>query len=380
MKTTTQSLFSEACIIRDATLTIEDKISGKKVEYRKGELRECEVSYNDFEILSFFSLNDQGDTQNFLNISQDVRVTLFLLDLKENYYRREFQIVSDTKNVDLTNKTYTLFCQDIVSYTLSKLYIAKTYKNKKLSDIFQDIFNQYIKNKLSSSQKIELDIESNITIENFVLTPQKSVLNFIKEECDRQGLCFYQDKKKIVMKPYKKLKPDSLELKKEKYNDYKTNPIDPLDILSYRQNKTNTSFKIPKSQVLAYDKSNKTMKIMKQNLEDLGFDVAKEAQDNEGLEYITQEYLYDDNLFAETYKSFLNSSEIEIVVPGFVDVPEIFKKYNVLFKSQEASTSFEGDVKKSGEYILKSYVDKITSTQYYISKLTLCRFKDTENK
>ena len=179
MKTTTQSLFSEACIIRDATLTIEDKISGKKVEYRKGELRECEVSYNDFEILSFFSLNDQGDTQNFLNISQDVRVTLFLLDLKENYYRREFQIVSDTKNVDLTNKTYTLFCQDIISYTLSKLYIAKTYKNKKLSDIFQDIFNQYIKNKLSSSQKIELDIESNITIENFVLTPQKSVLNFI---------------------------------------------------------------------------------------------------------------------------------------------------------------------------------------------------------
>ena len=81
MKTTTQSLFSEACIIRDATLTIEDKISGKKVEYRKGELRECEVSYNDFEILSFFSLNDQGDTQNFLNISQDVRVTLFLLFL-----------------------------------------------------------------------------------------------------------------------------------------------------------------------------------------------------------------------------------------------------------------------------------------------------------
>ncbi|EMV9619403.1 hypothetical protein AADV15_000821 [Campylobacter coli] len=376
----TQSLFSHACDVKDFTLSILNNKSSKSIELKTGETKSGEISFNGFIVLAYFTINGTTDLQYYLDQSGDMRFIPFILDASEGYYRREFQVVKNNKTQTTDKSSFTIQGQDLISYLFSKLYIAKTYKNKKLSDIFKDIYDTYIKPKLKyNPDSISLELSSNIVIENFVLTSRKSVLDFILEECNRQGLILFQDKQKIVMKPYKELKPNNLKLQSIQYDDFKKDPNNPYDILSRKIINTNQALKLPKSQIIAFDKATKTMKVMKVNLEDLDFDVPVESQDHDGFEYQAQEYLYDDNIFADTYKSFLDYSKLELVVPGVVKAPEIFTKYKVLFKSNEnTNETQEGDIKISGEYILTGFIDKIESSQFYITKLILSRFKDTD--
>lgn len=367
--------------IKDFLFEIKDLKSNKTIKLGMNSVIEAEFSFNEFIILSYFVAFDTAGISSALNQSQNVRYKTFFLDLSEKYYRREFQIIL-TSNQDRQSSSRTIVFkgQDIISYILQKLYIAKSYKNKTLADIFKDIFNTYVKPNIDSEIKIDLDLSSSIIIENFNLTTQKSVLQTILEECSRQGLRLWQDKKEIKMKSYKELKPDSLETPNITFDNLHKKQENPFDIIEYKFVKGDDTFKIPKSQVIAYDKSNKTMKIMKQNLEDLGFDVPTEAQNNEGFEYIAQEYLHDDNIFADTYKSFLNNSRVDIVVPGFIDNIKIFNKYKLIFAASDNKNEIkEGSIKKSGEYILTNYVDKLTQGRFYITKMSLSRFKDTEN-
>lgn len=375
----TKNLFSDACRFKDFTIKIYDNKSKNEIEFKNKEIKEGEISYNGFIIYSWFILNGAGDVQTHLKLSEDAGFIPFILDLGEQYYRREFHLVGFSKKDTISFKTITIQGQDEISYILSKLHISKTYKNVKLCDIFQDIYKSFVLPRLKR-QNIDLELESNIIIENFVVTPQKSVLDFIFEECERQGLNLFQDKSRIVMKSYKNLSPSSLNLSKALYNNLKVEPNSPFDILSYKFNNSNKIHRIPKSQILAYDKSNKTMKIMKRNLEDMEFDVPVESQNQkDGFEYISQEYPYDDNIYAETYKSFLNVNSVDIVVPGNVGDIKIFDRFKIIFKMEDdAINEYVGNIKNSGEYILTKYVEKITAQLFYIVKLTLSRFKTND--
>lgn len=373
--------FTQATELKDYTFTLINNVSKKTIEFTKGEVPELEISYNGFIILSYAIINDQTDVLHVLDSSKQMSFVPFILDVTKGYYRREFAVVRIDRSQNPHQKTLTCYGQDIISYTLSKLYISKTYSGQKLSDIFTDIYNTYVKPKILYNPSIyTLDVKSDFTLEQFVLTSQKSVLDFILEECQRQGLCLYQDKGRVIMTSYRELTPGSLPVNPTTYdNSSDTSAIPSIQsILAYRVCDGNQAFMPAKAQVTAYDPSNKTNKIMKVNLEDLGIDAAEESQDYDGFTYASQEYITDDNLFADTYKAFLSSSRINIIVPGYVLNINLWTKYKLTLRAVENPELLkEGDRKKSGEYILTSYVDKITQSRYYITKMTLSRFKDT---
>ena len=130
----TQSLFSHACDVKDFTLSILNNKTNKSVELKSGETKSGEISFNGFVILAYFIINGTSDLQYYLDQSGDMKFVPFILDASEGYYRREFQIVKNNKTQTMDKSNFVIQGQDTISYLFSKLYIAKTYKNKKLSD------------------------------------------------------------------------------------------------------------------------------------------------------------------------------------------------------------------------------------------------------
>lgn len=382
----TTTLFTAATELKDYTFTLINPVNKKAMEFKKGEVPELEISYNGFIVLTYAVMNDQIDALHYIDASKTLSFVPFILDLVQGYYRREFAIVKVDKSSNPHQKTATFYGQDIISYTLSKLFISKTYDNAKLSDVFKDIYDTYVVPKMLYPKKdiYTLTLESNLVMEKFVLTSQKSVLDFFTEECERQGLAFFQDKGRVVMIPYTKLKPNNLQKETGTYRNVaeKAGSDAPslYDILAYKVSPGNQAFKPSKTQVTAFDPATKTNKILKVNLEDLGIEVAKDAQDNEGFNYASQEYVTEDNLFADTYKAFLNSSKVDIIIPGFVFKQMIFTRYDLVFRGGDSGREQiqAGDIKNSGTYILTNYVEKITQGQYYIIKATMARFKDRD--
>lgn len=373
-KVSASNSFNNANEIRDMFVEIVNKNTGYKYEPPRESILELEVSFKDDTILAYIQINDENDIKNIMGDTKDAEITIFIMDIYEKFLLRKFKIIDTNRQMGAQKNSISFILRDIISYNLDNLYISSTYKSMKLSDIMRDIFYKY---KISDESYILFDFNSSLIIDNFVITPNKSVLNILKDEFIRQGLICYQSRNNFILNTYKNMIPDKLDEIEQQYDDLKKELINPYDIFQYKIFDAAPMIKIPKSQVLVYDKKTKTMKTFKCNIEDMGFDIPEDAQITDGKEYTTQEYLTDDNLFANTYKTFIDNEKITFISSTSIENIDMYKKINLLLRGKPLNdtTSLEGDVNYSGKYIITGFVDKVVTGKYLITKINASRFK-----
>lgn len=360
-------------------ITIDD------FEIKIADVMDMEILWKDFEITGFIKINDLYDIANLLDINTSTTLTLYVSDLYEEYFSRQF-VIKKYDQVSLNNSKFiSLELQDTVSYALKNTFVSRGFKNKSITDIFKYCMSLKVDTMLSGFPITKYIDETTIKHPNKVLVTTTNALDFLTKELSKEGYKLFQTRKGIHLKNITDLYPSKLETNEFVYTESSSNQYYGFNIMDFETINSDQSAIEPASTVLAYDPSTKTMKSYSKNLDTMFNDIKSSSsssspQVSEGTIIKTQEYLTDNNLAMKTYLSYLNSNGVFVAVPGNVKYNEVFKLYDIILKGDINITESqnEGDVKLSGKYVCTEIVDKIIPGEKFIQKLKLNRVDYTK--
>lgn len=376
------SLFDANVHCHGNFIKIQDVTSGEHIFLAGTNLGDLEISYlDDFNVFGVAKFTDFG-FEKYLNVSNDIHVIVYQKDPFKTEFFKEFVVTNFKRTRENNNNIITLYFRDLISYYLDRRFITKSYDKIKLSKIIKDtiesdeIFGKFKENRA----KPKLEFDETLDFERFVVTPNISFLQFIRKELKRQGFILFQDRGTIKLKNVKEIKPEKIEnIFRDKvghggrYYHYQ--------IYQYNVRDVSNDTQRAKTQTIAYDPSNKTMKVYGQNLDDSGLKKSKDnPQKTIGIQYNAQEYLNDNNLYNETYQSFIKTNLMDLVIPGNLTDISKFKLLNIQLAGNASFKELRelGDEKNSGEYICLGYIDKLLFNRYFITYTKVSRFNKTE--
>lgn len=356
------------------TMTIND------LEIMFNDVIDMEINWKDFEIKGYVKINDLYDLSNLLDINNSTVITLYIDDIYNEYFSRQFIITKYNNNNISNSKFLYLEFQDIISYKLNNMFVSKTFSSTLLSDVFSYCLSVEIDN-LINGFPIEKYIDSTTTkMANRVLTSNKSALKFLQEEANKEGFKLYQTKKGIHLKDIKNLTPSKLETVEFLYKESAENPIYGFNIMDFKTINDDQSNETPASDVMVYDPSTKKMIKYNQNISDISGDIKSSTstvnpQSSSGKVTKTQEYLNSNNIFMNTYLNYLRTNGMYIAVPGNIKYNSCFIVIDVAVKgSMSVNESMnEGDRKLSGKYICTEIVDKFLPGEKFIQRMKINR-------
>lgn len=352
----------------DYCILIDIKTKNKiKLDYTL--ISNLEINYmKQFRITGVLSINDMYDTLNKFDINSNIQVEIYQFDAMENKSKRCFQVTNVQKSRINTRTRIDFELQDYISYALDNIFVAKTFKNVKISDIFRELIGT-----ISPSIPTKFDIDETTIVREFAsLTANQSALDFILEEAYKEGFYLFQDKDTIYLKDcngllkFDKNKYIYTDRVKEPRYHYTIYEYNKLDLPANKLEDSNIS--------LSYDPSNKSMKVYEQNLKDIG--IKKDAENRQrtvAVKYKTQEILSDSGVALKTLLSFLKENCIYAIIPGELKSTGLFRKFEVKITGNAyvQQENLGTDDKLSGDYICLGYIDKLLYNTYYISYVLL---------
>jgi len=430
------ALLTTASMIDNFNIIITDKKNNKSVTIAPNYIVDCEVKYGDFVINGYVTFKDHYDLETSMNLSNDLTLTIQHSDIYSQSYKREFKIIDSKKNYTKNIAVITYKFQDIVSYTLQKTHAIKAYNGmaSEFVELVKQVLDEYIKPKVSimpevvdsipqppssgagglgglvnsvknvvSKVKSAYESFTNKTIfvtttnpasptasaekedpaeTNFIITANRSLFDIIMDNAKQRGVYLYQTKSNIVVLSADKLSLSSMPSNGISFANTEDDPISGRRILEYKVNDGNKADQLTKSQAFAYDNETKTLKMFSGNVEDRSDIQQKEMQESssvQGVEYIEQGQLTQDNLMNNTLMSFITNGSMDIVIPGHINHIESLYRCSASIGgvSNSEASLLVGEVKKSGDYVVIEYSDKILNG-YFLQKVKLGRADNTD--
>jgi len=199
------------------------KISLPNFEFLQESMFDIEIKWNFIELQSeaVFTIMDKSDfLQSFKTYKVEDNIVKFYIEdkridpktKKNTIFQKPYVItqIVEVKDDESKNKSYQIKCLDQVSYLLKNTYFSKGYKNKKLSEIIQDLFTKYkIKDFISKESEIKINDSKEIP-KNLVIPSHISLYDFLMFQCNQEGYILYQDKFGIYGKHITELYRDKL--------------------------------------------------------------------------------------------------------------------------------------------------------------------------
>jgi len=149
-----------------------------------------------FILKGFVVINDIIDVVNLCLDKPGQKILVSITDIYNVEFTREYIITKSTETKEQDSKTIRLDFQDIVSWKLQNTYIAKSYQDTTLLDIFKDYMSIEV-DAIIEGFPITKKYKDTPKISNFVVPLDVNFLDFIAKEFYKEGIYFYQDKKYI---------------------------------------------------------------------------------------------------------------------------------------------------------------------------------------
>jgi hypothetical protein len=371
--------------INDTKLTDEDIVT-------------AELTWNSdvLEVNGSLIIKDNLDLMNLLQLSGKTYVTIYGVDLFDDFWERKF-IITDIVESRIKEKfkTYNFILQDEISFELMNTYVSKSYAGKKLSEIFQDYWNnfKYTESFITPFVNTKLKVTFNDTekIHEFITVPQdRSFYDFMTQELYKEGYTLFQYRNEIVLQKKAELVPSLLETLE--YDLTQIHPraeymfrIHDLNINLNSIKKENELAPVSKLHYFNFD----TKEILDHNiiLKDIYSYSKLNNFDNignqitTGTKYYTQQESTDKRMISDVSNAYSDNSILDVVVSGNFKYNKFYQNYNVVLigNLEHKVGQLEGDVVMNGLYTCNKVIDRYMS-QKMIQKLSLSRIDFTKKK
>ena len=340
------------------------------------DVREINIRWGGLVVRGDVTINDLYDAINTTSIKPGTQFVLDYTDPHNDKHKRKFEVLAANERKEQDNKYMTFHFQDVISLTLERTYMAKSWAETTLTEVINFMFKEIPIDPLLAAEKMtkEFDQTPNKR-KNFIVPTHMNFLDFIQAEVAKEGWFFYQFRDKIFLKKDGTIGPHAYPYKQVSSND-----VYGFKVMSYRCKHFNgeTTGRLPKTEYWCFDKTTKSMIKHKKYFEDYKNDWKKSTtmrnfDFTKGTRVQTWEYIHDNTEFANmVYKE---NTVLEIVVPGNV-------KYNLLWRDMDLqleggkmskTTSNRGDVVLSGIYNCFKIEDKFLFGAHFIQKLSVKR-------
>ena len=131
---------------------------------------------------------------------------------------------------------------------------------------------------------------------------------------------------------------------------------------------------MPKTDYFSVDYANKKLKIQESKIEDLN--ESKETQETQGFSLKYSEVSDESKFHTNTYFNFLNNYGAYIVVPTRKIKIRLLNKIKIESYNPSSNETIDkvGDLKRSGEFIITGYTNKIVNRNRLVSLVKVQRF------
>ena len=373
------SIFNEGAILKSFIVKIDDK------QISPDNILNTEIKWGtDFEIKGEMIINDMQHLASALPFNARNKINISITDPFNKRYNRTFVISNIQEQWANSFKNYKITFIDEFSWKLKNIYVSKSYKDKKLSEIFEDYWTNFKLDDLLG--EITKEISPTTLIKDFIVVPQNvSFYDFITNEFLKDGYLLYQTKYKIILKNQDELLPSVLPKAELDYEETVINPLYTTKIHEkhVESNFLKSNLEVPIRKGYIYDYNTKTNIIFNDNLKE-NYDSLKlndydlsdlQKQDGVKLDNFKSLGLKAKNIMLNTYK---DNQKLMIFVTGNNNT-KIFQKCGVKLKGDVymKKEQNEGDIRLNGDYICYSFSEKIIGTKM-IQKVELARidFRD----
>ncbi len=347
---------------------IEFKSKIGTIKISPNYILDLEIHYNaTSKIRGYFLLNDHFDIINTGLDKLGMKFTMTIIDGHRDKFVRDFIVILSEEEKTQGFKTVRIVFQDEPSWNLERLYISKSYKESKISDIFKEF--------VSDIKDIKLNTIDTTPRQNFVIPQDRPLLNFIIDELDKEGIFFYQTKTEFIIGSPKV--PETPDLP---FMQHDGQELYGFNIIEYNLafNDFTSTSKIPRMNEQVFSKDTKSMINYDKTFDDVKdsmkiTDVIRKQDLTLGTKLKTKEYLIDTSRYE--YLLQKNNTVLTLYVPGNIKYNELFKIVDVRLIGNQTTdeTRNSGDVKLSGKYEIFEITDKIIKGQKFIQKLILKR-------
>lgn len=326
-------------------------------------------------ITGFITINDHYDIVNNILDYPGMEFELEIIDVYKEKHKRNFIVTLSEEQKEQSFKMIKLYFQDIISFKLDNIFISKSYKKSTLINIFNEFYsNEY--NSIDKNIKLfDGSANKEITVSNFILPQNISLLKFLINEFKRRGIFFYQSRNEIVI-------GDKIieETPESPFIQSPENPLYGFNIMEYYAafNNILDTRDVPRTQWMGFNKDTKSFDYYKETFEDLqdryklnSNDKIQKQDLTINHKFSTKEYLINSNEY--NYINQKNNTILTIFVPGNLNINILYKNIDVKLTGNPTSTETtnSGDVKLSGKYTITKIEDKFIAGQKFVQKLTL---------
>lgn len=386
----TDNFAQPCCVLEAFEATLYAPDSGKCINLTMDRLLDYEVRTTISLVQEALLIyEDNSDISSLIDTNKNLWLYVYYAEngaekAKNAEYKvmgKDFRVLSTQKETT-QNKTYLKFeLQDAFSYFLSKYYKSQTALG--LMSALQKAYSDYLADKtwiepsIRSIKKFRTEYLIDSMFDNSELIQFTGNSSFLKEFNDftkRFGAVCYSENGILRLANLKKISALQI-LDIYKFQRYSYDYSNATTYLYYSKffeasNENNS----PQTDYYTIDYSTKKLKIQSSNLKDTG--LSKETQETEGsrLQYV--ETQNPDRLYRNTYLEFLNNYGAYIVVPGRKSQIAILNKVKIesYTPSENNIIKETGDLKRSGEFIVTGYTNKIVNRNKLVTLARLNRF------
>jgi hypothetical protein len=378
------------------------KISLPNFEFLQESMFDIEIKWNFIELQSeaVFTIMDKSDfLQSFKTYKVEDNIVKFYIEdkridpktKKNTIFQKPYVItqIVEVKDDESKNKSYQIKCLDQVSYLLKNTYFSKGYKNKKLSEIIQDLFTKYkIKDFISKESEIKINDSKEIP-KNLVIPSHISLYDFLMFQCNKEGYILYQDKFGIYGKHITELYRDKLnkvDFEKTFKQDVDS-PVYEFKIANVTSSFNNNFLNLgnPTTITYVYNPLTKSIIEKKQNFNEIyskiNFTNSNESyiQNTVGENYnIGEVNLSDNALIKETYLNFLKNNKSDLILTGSLAGNKLLELRDIQIIGSTNTTDglTKGNETLNGNYLVLSISDKILNNKF-IQNIVVGRINNT---
>lgn len=344
-----------------------------------------------FQVEGNILLKDNRDYLNLFKSSNKPIFNIYLTDLEDKSYVRDFYVISmeEAKGDSDNEKTLLIKFIDVISFTLKNTYISKGYVEKTLTEIIEDLFKVASIDSLYKKENLTKNFTKTEKKYSALVVPSdRSIYDFIEFQLAQEGYIWFQDKQSMNIVFIESVFPKNLKDFKDKdFIEDVENPQYGYKIVDMNISHMNAydNLKLPTNTSFIYDPSKKSMLKMEANIANL-YDMLKIAdidekyiQGTNGVRSSTLEVTSSKEFLArKLYFTYMQNNKLIIFTYGKVEGNKLFEKRKVYLKGNTTNktSTIDGDLNLSGDYVVLGIHDKIMNDKM-VQKIILGRLNNS---
>lgn len=380
----TKNFAQECCVLKDFVAILYAPDSGKYYRFGVEDLLDYEIRsglslVND----GFLEVEDPKDVSSIIDTNKNLWLHVFYVENEDVYLHRDFRVTNVIRGESYNKAAIRFDLIDSLSYIFSKTY--ETTQNIDFQSCFKKYYDKYFKGDQNWKEpsisdiknfRVEytLDVKNDIS-DLYNISLEKNFLESFSNELKNRGYFCYQESNIIRILNAKNIssvqQPGEMPLYKRVAQEYSNIPT----YLYYSKFFEGSSInQMPKTDYFSVDYENKKLKIQESKIEDLN--ESKETQDTSGFSLKYSEVSDESKFHTNTYFNFLNNYGAYIVVPSRKIKIRLLNKIKIESYNPSSNDTIDkvGDLKRSGEFIITGYTNKIVNRNRLVSLVKVQRF------